>query len=272
MNPTVPQSVIDAAMEADPASAAAEYLAQFRTDVETFVTRDVVEAAVIQGRHELPRIEHIRYHAFVDPSGGSSDSMTLAITHMAGNRVIVDAIRERRAPFSPDDVVKEFAATLNAYGISKVVGDRYASEWPRERFRVHEIEYLVANKTKSDLYLGLLPVLNSGRVELLDHPRLLNQLTGLERRTSRAGKDTIDHVPGGHDDIANAVAGAAVLATQAAAHPQPKIVSPAFYSRQMGWIGTGAANTTGKSTTQAYYDWVNGGGGSYWPGSGPREW
>jgi len=41
MNPTVPQSVIDAAMEADPLSAAAEYMAQFRTDVENYCSRDV---------------------------------------------------------------------------------------------------------------------------------------------------------------------------------------------------------------------------------------
>src|SRR6516225_9078816 len=39
MNPTVLQSVVDAAMEADPASASAEYMAEFRTDVETFVSR-----------------------------------------------------------------------------------------------------------------------------------------------------------------------------------------------------------------------------------------
>jgi hypothetical protein len=32
----------------------------------------------------------------------------------------------------------------------------------------------------------------------------------LERRTSRAGKDSIDHPPGAHDDIANAAAGALV--------------------------------------------------------------
>jgi hypothetical protein len=37
MNPTVPQSVIDEAMEEDPASANAEYGAQFRTDVETYI-------------------------------------------------------------------------------------------------------------------------------------------------------------------------------------------------------------------------------------------
>jgi hypothetical protein len=268
MNSTVPQSVVDAAMEADPASAAAEYLAEFRTDVETFVSRDVVDAAVIAGRFELPRIEHVRYVGFTDPSGGSSDSMCLAVTHMQGNRVIVDAIRERRAPFSPDACVKEFSDALRSYGITRVVGDRYAGEWPREAFRKCGVEYRAADKAKSDLYLGLLPLLNSQRVELLDHPRLINQLIGLERRTSRAGRDSIDHVPGGHDDVANAVAGAAVIAAQAAARPRTKIVSPLFYSKQVGWIGDGASSDT-RSTTAKFYEWA---GGSYWPGSGPREW
>jgi hypothetical protein len=39
----------------------------------------VVEAAVVQGRFELPPTPGGVYVAFVDPSGGSSDSMTLAI-------------------------------------------------------------------------------------------------------------------------------------------------------------------------------------------------
>jgi hypothetical protein len=199
---------------------------------------------------------------------------------MQGTRVIVDAIRERRAPFSPDDVVKEFADTLRSYGIARIVGDRYAAEWPRERFKVHGIEYRVADKTKSDLYLSLLPLLNSNRIELLDHPRLLNQLTGLERRTSRAGKDSIDHVPGGHDDVCNAVAGAAVLAAQAAARPQVPIVSPSFYSKTSGWWGGAAEHTTNKTATQLFYE--NGGYGAgpdiavlshgSPPGSGPKEW
>jgi hypothetical protein len=59
------------------------------------------------------------------------------------------------------------------------------------------------------LYRDLLPLLNSGRVELLDHPRSVAQLCGLERRTARGGRDSIDHAPGAHDDLANAVAGVA---------------------------------------------------------------
>jgi hypothetical protein len=69
-----------------------------------------------------------------------------------------------------------------------------------------------AARPKSDLYIDLLPLLNSRRIQLLDHPRLISQLCGLERRTSRGCRDSIDSAPGAHEDIANAVAGAASLA------------------------------------------------------------
>jgi hypothetical protein len=71
----------------------------------------------------------------------------------------------------------------------------------------------VAEQSKSDLYRDLLPILNSGRAELLDVPRLMSQLCGLERRTARGGRDSIDHAPGAHDDLSNSVAGAIVSAT-----------------------------------------------------------
>jgi hypothetical protein len=72
---------------------------------------------------------------FCDPSGGSADAMTLAIGHRQDDVVVIDALRERRPPFSPDDVAAEFAALLKSYRVTVVHGDRYAGEWPRERFR-----------------------------------------------------------------------------------------------------------------------------------------
>lgn len=72
---------------------------------------------------------------------------------------------------------------------------------------------------RSELYAALLPVLTSGRVELLDHRGLATQLVSLERRTARGGRDTIDHAPGGHDDVANAVAGAVVAVIEGASGP-----------------------------------------------------
>jgi hypothetical protein len=212
MNPTVPQAVIDEATERDPANAAAEYGAEFRSDIETFIAREVVDAAVVPGRHELPPMRAAAYLAFADPSGGSADSMTLAIAHAEGERAVLDAVRERRPPFSPEDVVREFATLLATYRVSTVVGDRYGGEWPAERFREHGITYEPAERPKSDIYREVLPILNSGRAELLDLPRLTTQLCGLERRTARGGRDSIDHAPGAHDDLANAVAGALVRA------------------------------------------------------------
>jgi len=214
MNPLVPEHFIAEAYEADEASAAAEYGAEFRRDIESFIPRETVEACVVPGRFELPRRWDAYYAAFVDPSGGSADSMTLAIAHRESDgTAVLDALREVRPPFSPDAVVQDFAALLRSYSIAQVMGDRYAGEWPRERFAAHGITYQACEKPKSELYALLLPMLNSRKVALLDHPRLVSQLCALERRTAWAGRDSIDHPPGGQDDAANAVAGAVAALT-----------------------------------------------------------
>ncbi len=229
MNPTIPQADINAEYEADPARAAAEYGAQFRSDIESFIAREVVEGAVAPGRHELPPISGTRYVAFTDPSGGSADAMTLAIAHAdRDGRAILDAVRVRKPPFSPEAVTEDFAAVLKSYGVHKVTGDRYAGEWPRERFRVHGIAYELSDRPKSDIYRDALPLLNSGKVELLDLPRLTAELCGLERRTARSGKDSIDHAPSAHDDIANGVCGAVLLAAGGKA---PLVVTDAMLQR-----------------------------------------
>ena len=117
------------------------------------------------------------YFAFVDPSGSSSDSFTLAIAHKEGETEILDVVRERKPPFSPEAVTEEFAKLM-----------------------------------KSEIYVDLLPLLNSRAIDLLENERLLHQLVSLERRTSRSGNDSIDHAPKAHDDLANAAAGALVTA------------------------------------------------------------
>jgi hypothetical protein len=224
-NPSLPQSVVDRAMDRDAAHASAEYLAQFRTDIESFVNREAVDACVAFGVREREPVPRVSYSAFVDPSGGSADSMTLAIGHRQDGVAVLDAMRERRPPFSPEDVVAEFAVLLKSYGIAKVVGDRYAGEWPRERFLVHGVLYEPAAKPKSDLYRDLLPALNSRKTELLDDARLIAQLCSLERRTARGGRDSIDHAPGAHDDLANAVAGVISL-----------LATPAYNSNYADWV------------------------------------
>jgi hypothetical protein len=272
LNPTLDQRIVDRAIERDAAAASAEYLGQFRTDVESFISLDVVRACVIDGRYELPRVGGVRYTAFVDPSGGSADSMTVSIAHTEGDRIVLDLLRECRAPLNPDDVTKEFTATIKAYGISRARGDRYAARWPAERFGKHGIEYIAAAAPKSDIYRDALPLLNAGRVELLDHSRLIAQLVGLERRTARGGKDSIDHAPGAHDDVANAACGALVTALRAATLEQSvPMVVPLFYSKNHGWSDEAGAVERGSRTAHdAWSRWYYNGGRAA-PGT-IREW
>ena len=226
MNPTIRQDVIDRALERDHASASAEYLAEFRRDIEAYVSIEVVESCVTAGIYERPRVGGVGYRAFVDPSGGSADAMALAIGHARGEMATLDCLRERKPPFSPEAVVTDFARVIKSYGLSSVTGDRYAGEWPREAFRKQGIRYDLAESPRSDLYRDLLPRLNSGTVDLLDNPTLLHQLVGLERRVARGGRESIDHAPGGHDDLANAAAG--VLSLLAVAPRTATITRVAF--------------------------------------------
>ena len=94
----------------------------------------------------------------------------------------------------------------------QITGDRYAGEWVRQSFQKRGIHYIPSELPKSGLYLDLLPKLNSRTIRLVDNQRLVNQIAALERRTSRGGKDSIDHPPQAHDDLANVVAGVASVA------------------------------------------------------------
>lgn len=210
--------------EDDPVVAASEYGTEgavvFRADVESYIDPEAVEDVTVIGRHELVPARNDNgvllrtYKAFTDPSGGSQDAWTLAIAHQQDAKAVLDAIRETQPPFSPENVVKDYATVLKSYGIKEVWGDHYGGEFPRELFRKHGITYRVSDSTKSDLYREILPAINAGHVELLEHKRLKAQLCGLERHVARSGQDTIDHAPGGHDDTANAVAGALGLASR----------------------------------------------------------
>ncbi|SLN09975.1 hypothetical protein ROJ8625_00135 [Roseivivax jejudonensis] len=205
MNPTLPQSAIDDAMAEDPEAARAEYLAEFRTDISSLIDPGLVADCSRPKPRDLPPTTGVQYVAFVDPAGGGGDEFTLAIGHREDDAVVVDLSTGLKG--SPAAIVEEYARTLGRYGVRRVVGDRYAGRWPRDEFAKHGIQYDVSDLDRSGLYLEMLAALNSGQVELPPCEVLSRQLIGLERRTSRSGRDQIDHGPGGHDDRANAVAG-----------------------------------------------------------------
>jgi hypothetical protein len=105
----------------------------------------------------------------------------------------------------------------------EIVGDNWSGNLLHEMFLHRRVTYRLSPWTKGELYLRFLPLVNSGCVRLLDHPQLLRELRGLERRRGWGGKDWVDHRRGQHDDLANAVAGAMVLCAERARRPAVKL-------------------------------------------------
>lgn len=214
MNPMVPQRVIDDAMRDDPVAASAEWLGQFRNDVDAFLRSEWLDCAALEGVHEIEPRPGCHYHAFTDPSGGGSDSFTLGVCHEENGLFVIDLARAWKPPFSPENVVGEIAAILRRYGLTSVFGDRYAGQWVSEAFLKQGIGYHHASD-KSSIYLESEPLFATGKVRLIDNPAMMNELRQLERRVSPGGRDKVDHPPRGHDDLANAACGALWLANRA---------------------------------------------------------
>jgi hypothetical protein len=234
MNPSIPAEFIQDQIDQDPEAGRSEWLAQFREDIEAAFSLEIIEACVIHGRVELLPAERISYLAFCDPSGGRHDQFTLSISHRADDKAIIDLVRAWKPPFDPSEVVKECAEALKPYRVKTIIGDAYAGEWPREQFRKHGITYQLSDKNRSQLYLDLIPVVCSKRVELPDNRKLIDELRRLERRRGRSGKDSIDHPANGHDDMANAVAGAVNMAI--AKPPVNSSAIPYGVGRGTNWL------------------------------------
>ncbi len=217
LNPLIDQSVIDAALAADPASAQAEWLGFFRDDVGNWVSAEIIEAAVDQGVIVRPPVLHsgIQYFGACDPAGGSGqDSFTAAVAHAAANGdVVLDNLLEIRPPYSPTAAVEQVAGMFKSYRLDSCVGDAYSALWCVEGFAKVGIRYEHSARNRSEIYLDALPLFTSGCARILDNKRLINQFSTLERKTSSVGKDRVNHPIAAHDDCANASALAMVLAT-----------------------------------------------------------
>lgn len=204
-NPTLNPSIVQEALQDDPAGAKSEWLGQFRDDVSDFLTREVVDSVTRTSPLELPPQSRVKYRAFVDPAGGGKDEFCVGIAHSENGLTVVDVVRGMRG--TPAAIVAEYADLLKSYRITKATSDRYAGSWPADEFKKHGVTLEQSAKPKSQLYLDALSVFNSGQVQTPPCEKLATQLCQLERRTSRSGQDSIDHPPGGCDDRSNVVAG-----------------------------------------------------------------
>jgi hypothetical protein len=129
---------------------------------------------------------------------------------------------------------RRFADALARYQCFEVFGDAYGREWVTSAFREHGISYVSptrdgseAKLSKSELFLEMLPTVNSRQCVLLHNDRLERQLCLLERSVMGAsGRERVDHPRGSHDDLANTAAGALVMARQRGVIPALRYLPP----------------------------------------------
>ena len=242
MNPAINAARVSQVRTRNPDAARSEYDAEFRADVETFLPMDLIQAATVEGRHELGPVEGVDYIAAVDPTGGTgSDAYTLSVVHLAWRDgrpwIIQDVVRGWARVRGGDalnlqQTTHEVAELLKLYRIYTVEGDAYAGDWPAQAFRDEGITYTKSERDKAAAFLEFQPWMARGDIELLDHEQQNREMSLLERKTTlREKKPAIGHPKGGHDDYPNALAQAvakrasalhAAITWSGEAEPAPK--------------------------------------------------
>jgi hypothetical protein len=139
------------------------------------------------------------------------DSAALVIGHHVGKRFRVGDIIERQpapgAPLKPGEVVRDFARELVRAGVESMMADGHYKATVYEHFEEFGLNFLSAPVTVTDPYVRFRVLLNGGRVDLPDHPRLLQQLKGVIWRPTPNGAITIllPRQGGGHGDLVSAL-------------------------------------------------------------------
>lgn len=210
MNPQITEEYIQQQLERDPEAGRAEWLAEFRMMLESFLPLEWIERATVNGRDKLEVQPGISYAAHVDMSGGVVDYSVLCIGHRENDQLIMDILEAVPAPHSPQKVICRFAEILKTYRIYEVSGDRYSANFVKDAFEAEGIRYTASDQNASELFIEFGGLLSAGRVEILDDQKLFGELRLLERKPGRGGRDRVGHPSRGHDDHAVACAGAMV--------------------------------------------------------------
>jgi hypothetical protein len=203
MNPTLDRATVERSIAEDPAKGKAEWLGEFRDDVNDLLPADVIEGATDWGISERAPRPGIKYMAFADASGGTGqDSFGMAIAHVddLSEAIIIDLIRERKPRFVTAEVIAEYADILRTYNVASVTGDRFGGGFTSDEWARAGIGFRPSQTTTAENYLRALPLLTSKRGRLLDHETLRTQLSGLERRVV-AGREVVEHQRGAHNPL-----------------------------------------------------------------------
>jgi Phage Terminase len=239
-NSTIDAADMAAQIAADPVGAQSEWHGGFRDDLSTFLADELIDAAIDTDRPlELPPREGVAYLGFTDAASGASDrgdAYAIGIGHRENGNLIVDLVRGVTGKYDPYATTRGYAELLRQYGIRSISGDNYGARWVAQYWRECGLAFELSPWTRSEIYLEVMALFARRVVRLPDHARMLRELRLLERTTGNAGKDTVNHGRGGHDDFCNVACGVLrLLAARQAAEAEVPFVAAGFYGKHGGW-------------------------------------
>jgi hypothetical protein len=202
LNPKVSQRIIDNALKRDPEGAAAEYLSEFREQVEAFLSSEAVDKCIDVGLSRGVPVPGTRYVMAIDPAL-MRDNYAFLIAHQQDGLVTVDYINRLTAPVNANGA-EDLLKSLNArWRPTSILCDNPSTV---QRLKDLPMVYTpFTRQQKMRIYGALKEAVNLGLVAFPNDNDLISELKALQIRggvdiaAPKSGRVT-------HDDLADTLA------------------------------------------------------------------
>jgi len=206
----------------------AELRANFVDAISDFFNVEMLELCVAKNITFLtPEVEEgeVIYKAAID-AAFKNDTFTFSIVGHTEAQIRQYVIKGWEGEKGPDgkkisvkvaDIAEYCKNICQQYGIEEISADQFAFQPLKELFEQQGltlVERPFSQTYKKKIYFNLKRLVNSGQIQLLDHPKMLKELKQLIVEQTSNGNIKIGHPNGGSDDYADSLAIAAYEAVE----------------------------------------------------------
>ena len=219
VNPTLSKEFLKQEKARDPELFDVEYGANFFNNLNSFLHSDMVELCINYDRDALLYNSKYEgtYFCSIDPSLGFRDAYAVVIAHFEHEKLIIDycfqfevkRLSQVATGICIDEVISTITQFNNIYGgFQKIIVDQFNSQILIQRLSALNIEgFNWTNNNKKEAYEKVKVAVNSGNIELYNHPKLISELKNLQINFTSSGNWTISGGSGAAvDDYASCLA------------------------------------------------------------------
>ena len=245
-NPRITKKKLQSILADDPEAFIRESLARFVHSISGFLPSDLVFEATNGNKAERTRAENEAsqvmplYVAAMDPAF-RHDTFAFTIFHMdtQGN-VVQDLLRtwtpDQKAGIrlDPTAIMTEIGNILHQWNINVVYSDQYQLEALQQLALRHQFSIIghdFTGRSKAKMYGSLLHLLRTKKIQLLNVPTIVSQLTQLQKKLNPMGQISIAAPAGKHDDVASVIAMGAMFALQNMPFIKPLIKAQTLFEQ-----------------------------------------